>query len=1038
MVSNEELYNCANIQVINSDVGFLTAERLKSFQIQSVSIMDVLNCFPNREETASIHEFRQQFRLRTQNQDEQWWSQLFHHIARTMTSEVSNIMLQKPIFRLKNDSQREYLPARDNTPLLLFISDDPSFRMWKRQLTLLHYSSQLERTALLASNHVQLLTEERMIEIIQHDHLQLAGLSLDTITDVEQVEEVWKDLLYLKSHKDQLNKSTPFLVPVNGTQNFATIQRAILPTILGTDIRAFMYPHTLPIIRFPYHKADRHHLIDILQWEHFLLEMNCQRPSICLPQNYSITKLPLLPSFTILNDEKCARLGELILSAQTENTKDCLRQFPIVADSTTDQQISPVATTFDETIVRDLPSLPRITIPSQCRALAIDLGVCVEYDLRTCVTILQLLSDEKNTNVDLYIQWLGRLQLYVRQQHRELNLESLLSSCKLYLPDQQNFYSLKDLLVISDNEDHRNGILLVSKYLKLQLISLSNNQVYWQFKDLFHLLSCTCAVTIDHIYNTIYVASYDKSNFFALGDCTTTLTENGMETMIILFQYLEDLILKCVKANVEKNDLYHAIVENKHPAAPFGSREDLEWRFGFTCNFLSKQLAKLTGIRSKRKKISLLTSDRRLITKKTDNMIYACLETKMVQNLSKDIGKRYFISPVIARTCPLVLATFEIDYVERRGKVEWIHKNHNLEYQLTQLSEIFRDTIKDSELEVIIAKYASITLLLSDSFAIDSSNENKEDEIDRYKVDTSQPFWIFNKTILLCIGNEQGDTAKAIIATSALATLLHKRKHILFEEAKSIAQQKISICTEFRSCQIARVAGGEPSMYSYTDLLFPTDHRSIESMTISIANYCTTEQDSEEDRTTTTVAMDRVAEDRVAEDRVYRSRVQTQNHIPRTDNTTKSWIDPSIVDGMEEIRIGQNAEHFFFTYLQRQYGSVDVTPKNWRSSSRLNTYPQYQRNIDDSAGYDFELHDTREIFVRGSGSTTKYCYFEVKGTSGLYNEEYTQFHISQNELDTCQAIANDATRQEREAYFIVIIENCLDAEKIALGTMINW
>jgi hypothetical protein len=511
-----------------------------------------------------------------------------------------------------------------------------------------------------------------------------------------------------------------------------------------------------------------------------------------------------------------------------------------------------------------------------------------------------------------------------------------------------------------------------------------------------------------------------------------------METMIILFQYLEDLILKCVKENVENKDLYHAIVENKHPAAPFGSRVDLEWRFGFTCNTLSKQLAKLTGIQSQQKKISLLTIDRRLITKKTDNIIYACLETKIVQNLSKDIGKRYFISPVIARTCPLVLATFEIDYVERRGKVAWIHKNRDLEYQLSQLSEIFRDTIKDSKLEVIIANYASVTFLLSDSFVIDSSNENKKDEIDRYRVDTNQPFWIFNKTILLCIGNAKSDGAKAIIATSALATLLHKRNHILFEEAKLVAQQKISTCTAFRSFEIARVAGGEPSIYSYTDLIFPTDHHFIESMTISISNHCTTEQDSEEDTTTTTVGMDRVAEDRVAEDRVYRNRVQTQNHISRTDNTTKSWIDPSIVDGIEEIRIGRNAEHFFFTYLQRHYGPVDVTPKNWRSSSRLSTYPQYRRNIDDSAGYDFELHDTREIFVRGSGSTTKYCYFEVKGTSGLYNEKYTRFHISQNELETCQGIANDRTRQECEAYFIVIIENCLDTEKIALGTMINW
>jgi hypothetical protein len=982
----------------------------------------VLNCFPNREETTITNEFRQQFRLWAERQDEQWWSQLFHHIAQTMTPEISHIMLQKPIFLYENKHQRQYLPTNDSTSLL-FISDDPLFRMWKRQLILLQYSSESERNALLKTTHVQLLTEERMIEIIRQNHLELAVSSLLTSADIQLIDEVWKDLFYLKSHLDKLDKSTPFLVPVSGPSSLAAIQNAILPTILKVDVRPFMYPSTIPVIAFPYHNVHHYELIDILQWEHFLLEMNCQKPSIYLPSDYTIANLPLLPTFTMFKNEKCARLGELVLSAQIENTKDCLCQFPVSDNSEIEQQISPVSATFDKVIVRDLPTLPVITIPSYCRALATNLGVCVQYDLRTCVTILQLLTNEKNINVDLYIQWLGHLQLYVRQQHAEFNSENLLSSCQLYLPDQQNFYSLKDLLVISNDEVHRSGILLVSKYLKLQLISPSINQIYWQFKDLFRLLDCTYAISISHVYTTIYLASRDRSNFFALGDGTTTLTENGMETMIILFQYLEDLMLKCVKENRENNDLYRAVVEKKHSTASYGSREDLEWRFSFTCNSLSQQLRKLTGIQAQRKKIGVLTIDRQLITKKTDNIIYACLETKIIQNLSKDVGKRYFISPLIARTCPLVLATFDIDYVERRGKVEWIHKNHNLEYVLRQLTEIFCRTLNDFELEVITSKYASVTLLLSDSFIIDPNI----------------PFWIFNKTILLCTGNEKDDASKAIIATSALATLLHKRQHIPFDEAKSTARQKISECTAFRSEYVSKVASTESTIHSYTDLLFPTDHHSIESLIISIGKHCTVERDLEENTAATTTTTATVAADRIAEDRIYRDRVQTQNHTSPKENIPNRWKDSSIVDGIEKIRIGQNAEHFFFAYLQRCYSSIDVTPtKNWRSSSRLVIYPEYRRNVDDSAGFDFELHDTSEVFVRGSGSTTKYCYFEVKGTSGSFNTEHTRFHISQNELDVCQAIVNDGKRREREAYFIVIIENCLDAGKICFGPVINW
>ncbi|CAF2786294.1 unnamed protein product [Rotaria sp. Silwood2] len=1034
LVSNEQLYNCADIHVIDTDNSLLTFERLKSFQIQSVSIIDILNCFPHREEI-SINEYRQQFRLWTQKQDEQWWSRLFHYLTPMMTSEISNKILQIPIFLLQDDHQRQYLPINDNTHLLLFISDNPQFRMWKKQLTILRYFSASERTALLKSNHVQLLTEERMIEIIRQNHLQITVSSLVTIPNVQLIEEIWEDLFYLKSQLDKLDKSTPFLIPVIGTPSLTSIQNAILPTILGIDIRLFMHSTSSSIIAFPYHNAHHYQLFDILQWEYFLLEMNCQRASIYLPINYSITKLPFLPTLIMFTDEKCARLGELILSYQRENTKDCLRQFPIVDDSKTVQQISPVSATFDEMIVHDLPSLPRITIPSYCRLLAKNLGICVEYDLRTCVNILQLLSNEKNTNVDLYIKWLSHLQLYVRQQHIELNTKTILLSCQLYLPDQKNFYSLKDLLIISNNEERHSGILLISTYLKLQLISPLINQVYWQFKDLFHLLGCisTSTITIDHVCTAIYLTSRDKNNFFALGNCTTTLTENGMEKMIFLYQYLEDLILKCVKNNTSNTDLYDRIVTNKHPTASYGSREDLEWRFSFTHNFLSQQLKKLTGIQLQRKKIGLLTINRQIITNKNDKTIYACLETKIIQSLSKDVGQRYFILPLIARTCPLVLATFDIDYIERRGKVQWIHTNDNLELCLKQLTEIFRATLNDSEMEVITAKYAKVVLLLSDSFVIDSSNEQNENEISKYLVDTNYPFWIFNKTILLCTGPEKDDNSKAIIAISALMTLLHKRKHIPFEEAKSIARQKISTCTAFRSEYTARVASTEPTIYSYIDLLFPADHHSIESMIISIGKHCTLEQDVEKTIITT------VAVDRAAEDKIYRNRVKTQNQIPRHMNIANNWKDSSIVDGIEQLRICQNAEHYFFVYLQNHYGSIDVTPtKNWRSSSRLATYPQCQRNIDDSVGFDFELHDTKELFVCGSGSITKYCYFEIKGTSGSFNEAHTRFHMSQNELDTCQSISNDRKRQEREAYFIVIIENCLNPEKISFGTVINW
>ena len=204
-------------------------------------------------------------------------------------------------------------------------------------------------------------------------------------------------------------------------------------------------------------------------------------------------------------------------------------------------------------------------------------------------------------------------------------------------------------------------------------------------------------------------------------------------------------------------------------------------------------------------------------------------------------------------------------------------------------------------------------------------------------------------------------------------------------------------------------------------------------MTISLGKNCTVERDLQKNVETM------VAINRIVEDQIYRNRVKTINHVTKNENMRKNWSRSLIIDIDEQICSSFNAKHFFFVYLQSRYGSVDVTPtKNWRSSKRLKIYPQNKDHINDSAGFDFELHDTRQLFACRSGSTTKYCYFEMKGTSGSFEAAHTRFRISQNELERCRTIANDRQRQERQAYFIVIIENCLDPENISFGAVFEW
>ncbi|CAF3878418.1 unnamed protein product [Rotaria sp. Silwood1] len=728
LISKEQLYDYANIQVIDSNDEFFTTDRLKSLHIQTVSIKDVLKCFPNR------HEPTNDFLRWTQKQDQQWWSHFFHHLSEEMTSEVSDLILQKPIFFLQDHHQRQYLPKMSENSSLLYINDDRLVRIWKRRLTILQYASTTERTALIRSGHVKSLTEQELIDIIQIDHLQLSIQSMRTPVDDDVLEEIWKDLSYLQSRIDKLDRAKPLLVPIQGSSRFTLIQNTTLPTFFGRDMRFFMDSTVVMFVHFPYYEVDPNSLVNNLQWEYFLLKMQCKPPSINLPQHYTTARLPCLPSFTMFTDENIARFGEFILSVQQDNTQQALRQFPIIAQMNSEEQLRPIETTFDQSIITDLPSLPRIDVPSYCRSLAMKMGVSTDYDLNTCVSILQYLGDEKITNVDLYIEWLGRLQLEVRQNNKNIDKKGFRSTCQLYLPDKQQFCSLKHLLVMSEIND-----------------------------------------------------------------------------------------------------------------------------------------------------------------------------------------------------------------------------------------------------------------------------QNREED----------------------------DSSRAIIAISALATLLHKRQqHLPFDEAKLTARQKIVDCNEFLSRVNARVACAKADLYPYVELLFPTDHESLKSIAISISGVTRIEQDAEENLITL---------ERSGVDELFRIRAEKQDHRFQQPKRPDNWTNPSIVDGEEHIRIGQNAEHFFFDYLQRLYGTIDVQPtNNWRSSARLVTYPQYTRDVNDSAGYDLELHDTMELFTKGTKSRTKKCYFEVKGTSGSFHEEHTSFHISQNEQEKCKSIADDSRRREQEAYFLVIIEHCLDPEKIALAKILDW
>jgi hypothetical protein len=139
-------------------------------------------------------------------------------------------------------------------------------------------------------------------------------------------------VFYLQSRLHQLNKSIRFPVSVNGIPSLGAIENIVLPTIF----------------------AHLNQPIDNLHWEWTVNDHLFISLWIILLLNYHFD-LHFL----------CSQIKNVFDWEKTENTRDYLRQFPIVDSSNSkQQQISPVSATFGECIVLHLTSLARITLSS--------------------------------------------------------------------------------------------------------------------------------------------------------------------------------------------------------------------------------------------------------------------------------------------------------------------------------------------------------------------------------------------------------------------------------------------------------------------------------------------------------------------------------------------------------------------------------------------------------------------------------------------------------------------------------------------------
>lgn len=65
-------------------------------------------------------------------------------------------------------------------------------------------------------------------------------------------------------------------------------------------------------------------------------------------------------------------------------------------------------------------------------------------------------------------------------------------------------------------------------------------------------------------------------------------------------------------------------------------------------------------------------------------------------------------------------------------------------------------------------------------------------------------------------------------------------------------------------------------------------------------------------------------------------------------------------------------------WLSQIFGP-SFSPTNWVSGNRMKVYPGFTRGVNDAAGYDFEIVDTKQLF--GGNVNARRALIEVKVTN---------------------------------------------------------
>jgi hypothetical protein len=991
------------------------------------------------------------------------WSvfwELFSDEARNSNTELKSLreaILRAPVFLYGGSSERRKVPPNS----LLFVKPNSDFpeTPWRRDWVLLDYETPIEQTALGGKNGLfRVWRAPEIVEIIIALHSE-SVLKPETLCSPEEVFADLKfcmnNLPHVLAKYEKLEGQGGLLVPARTfaeKPKFPLLRETTLSKIFGIEF----CDSPKPFENFP-----SENFCSQIKWEAFALALGCTLPVDPPPPSH-VTVIGDFHELLAVRED----FQTIIQHAEEKNLLEFVKRHLLVE---TTEGCLPCYKAYACSEVAGL--LPYVMVPDELRESAKKLGLNLEVTTKTCIQCLLSLVEKKSARAGSYSFWLGRLsELIFRgsgdsgavdvlfRDFPELAKQPLL---KLSPVGDKHFFTLHEIIVPSEEilEDSRltSALEIISENLGFAIISPAHNSNFAFLRDILLALKCKTNVTLSGFVKGLKILCRSKSSEFFIPcgvDEVTFVKQTAKSTWRSLYALVEFRLSK------KFPELVLTLPKDSHVLSSLEGRIKNGIKFG--------ALEKAREIFEILSYLPLMLENGK-ITSAGDT--YACLSSAICATLSSSgLSSCLRIADrEIVENCPILVSVCDIPYLEASSMVQFPRIPKNPERTLGGLQlEWARKMSGNPDLIVLTVKYFALEFFFIPNFRGDISEAlgNCEDD-SQYRTplgDLSGCSWAVVDNYLLI---PTGDRPPAQVTSSFLSGLATIRQ--LTDPGLNFLRAYVEISESWENRSEPSGLGGEEIKLRNkvrTPLRCCRFDQVHSQSTISLPLPKNLDLQLKLDKNFEHEAPDQVVEDPF--DHFYRTALDRRelscfSNPEELETLSKRFLELGKVDlrtlsrgpppssleaPSEDLRgfmktpiamdlehqkeVGRRGELFVFCFLKSLYGpNFEVT--QWVSSIRTHYFPKISEKVADNAGYDFQVVDRFNHFVRThvTGQTEwPTCFIEVKSCAGKFNN---QFMISDNELRQMQ----NCSEKLGTYYILLFVEHVTDPRKTNIACLLN-